>query len=300
MSHAVGFIGLGVMGRPMARFILAAQVARGGEVLIRDLDRARQADLIDAGALWAESLAELAQRCQIIIMMVPDINDVRALLDGPDGLQAHTTTPWTLVISSTCSPQEIRDLAIDLNTAGSPIEVVDAPVSGGAEGAEAGRLSIMVGGSPEAAALACDVLGAAGEAVHLGPLGSGQVAKACNQLIVAAGVVALAEASLLAERAGLDVAQLFEVLQKGYAGSRLMEVKAHRFVRHDHTPSGPARFLIKDLRAVAEEADQTGLALVSIDVLRRVFSELTEAGLGDSDTSVVQTFIEERSTPVGT
>lgn len=297
MSCTVGFIGLGVMGRPMARFILAAQRNVGGRLLIRDLDRARQSDLIAAGAEWAESLADMARRCDIIIAMVPEIKDVHALLEGPGGLLAATVSPWTLVVSSTCSPQEVRDLEAALVAAGSPVTVVDAPVSGGAEGAESGTLSIMVGGDAEAAALACDVLGAAGEAVHLGPLGSGQVAKACNQLIVAAEVVALAEASLLAERAGLDVAQLFAVLLKGYASSRLMEVKAHRFVNHDHTPSGPARFMIKDLRAVAEEAEQTGLALVSIDPLRRVFSELTEAGLGDNDTSVVQAFIESRSAP---
>lgn len=297
MSHTVGFIGLGVMGRPMARYILGAQRATGGQLIIRDLDRARQQDLLDAGAIWADTLADIAQRCSIVIAMVPEIKDVRALLDGPDGLLAHTTKPWTLVVSSTCSPQEVRELDAELAAAGHPVQVVDAPVSGGAEGAESGTLSIMVGGEAGAAQRACEVLSAAGDAVHLGPLGSGQVAKACNQLIVAAEVVALAEASLLAERAGLDVAQLFEVLLKGYASSRLMEVKAHRFVNHDHTPSGPARFMVKDLRAVAEEAEHTGLALVSIDTLRRVFTDLTEAGFGNNDTSVVQAFIESNSAP---
>jgi 2-hydroxy-3-oxopropionate reductase len=228
--------------------------------------------------------------------VVPEIKDVRSLLEGPDGLLAHTTTPWTLVVSSTCSPQEVRDLAAELAAAGAQVDVVDAPVSGGAEGAESGTLSIMVGGEPEAAALACEVLGAAGSAVRMGPLGAGQVAKACNQLIVAAEVVALAEASLLAERAGLGVAQLFAVLQGGYSGSRLMEVKAHRFATHDHSPSGPAKFMVKDLRAVAEEARQSGLELATIDVLRGVFADLTEAGLGDNDTSVVQAWLESKST----
>lgn len=283
------------MGRPMARHILGAQLRSGGELYIRDLDRERQADLIKAGAHWAETLAEIATTCETVIAMVPEIKDVRSLLEGPDGLLAHTIGPWTLVVSSTCSPQEIRDLGDELKAADSPIRVVDAPVSGGAEGAESGTLSIMVGGDDDVAATACEILNAAGEAVHMGPLGSGQVAKACNQLIVAAEVVALAEASLLAERAGLDVAQLFDVLLKGYASSRLMEVKAHRFVNHDHTPSGPARFMIKDLRAVAEEAEQSGLSLISIDALRKVFAELTEAGMGNNDTSVVQAFIESKS-----
>lgn len=297
MAHTVGFVGLGVMGRPMARYILAAQSGSGGKLLIRDLDQERQSDLLQAGAVWADTLADLATQCEIVIAMVPEIKDVRSLLDGPDGLLAHTVRPWTLVVSSTCSPQEVRDLAAELSEAQQPVTVVDAPVSGGAEGAESGTLSIMVGGEGPSVELACEVLGAAGTAVHLGPLGAGQVAKACNQLIVAAEVVALAEASLLAERAGLDVAQLFDVLQKGYAGSRVMEVKAHRFANHDHSPSGPARFLVKDLRAVAEEAAETGLNLVSIDVLRKVFGDLTDAGLGNNDTSVVQDFIESQSQP---
>lgn len=297
MKRTVGFIGLGVMGRPMARFILGAQLAAGSSLLVRDLDRERHAELIAAGAVWAESLAEMARRCDVIIVMVPGIEGVRRLLNGREGLLAHTAEPWTLVVSSTCSPQEIRDLYADLKVAGGLVSVVDAPVSGGQEGAEAGKLSIMVGGDAGAAGVACEVMSAAGRAVHVGPVGSGQVAKACNQLIVAAEVVALAEAALLAERAGLDVAQLFAVLMEGYAASRLMEVKARRFVNHDHTPSGPARFMVKDLRAVAEEAERTGLALMSIEVLRRVFSGLVEAGMGDSDTSVVQRFIELESAP---
>jgi 2-hydroxy-3-oxopropionate reductase len=298
MPRTVGFIGLGVMGRPMAGYILAAQSADGGTLMIRDLDRARQADLIASGAVWADTLGELAERCDVIIAMVPEITDVRALLDGPDGLLAHTVRPWTLVVSSTCSPQEVRDLARELDAAGHPVTVVDAPVSGGAEGAESGTLSIMVGGDEVATGPVCEILGAAGQAVRMGALGAGQVAKACNQLIVAAEVVALAEASLLAERAGLDVALLFDVLMKGYSSSRLMEVKAHRFVNHDHTPSGPARFMVKDLRAVAEEADQTGLTLVSIDTLRKVFTDLTAAGFGNNDTSVVQAYIESTSAPL--
>lgn len=164
----------------------------------------------------------------------------------------------TLVISSTCSPSEVRELASGLDESPHHVIVVDAPVSGGEEGAVAGTLSIMVGGEPADVVPVLDILSATGSPVHLGPLGAGQVAKACNQLIVAAEVVALAEASLLAERAGLDVAQLFELLGKGYAASRVIEVKAARFATHDHSPSGPAKFMIKDLRAVAEERQRAG------------------------------------------
>src|SRR5664279_236167 len=115
------------------------------------------------------------------------------------------------------------------------VRIVDAPLSGGEEGAEAGTLSIMVGGPDEDAALVADVLGAGGRAVHLGPLGAGQVAKACNQLIVAATIACNAEVAVVAERSGLDLAKLFELLLGGYAASRVMEVTARRFVEHDHS-----------------------------------------------------------------
>lgn len=297
MSHSVGFIGLGVMGRPMARFILAAQLPLGGSLHIHDLERSRVTELLDAGAVWGQTPAELAAACDTIIVMVPEIKDIRSLLDRPEGLLAGTVAPWTLVVSSTCSPQEVRDLQTDLTAGGHPVTVVDAPVSGGAEGAESGTLVILLGGEPDAVTPVQEILSAAGTATLMGPLGAGQVAKACNQLIVAAEVVALAEASLIAERAGLDVAQLFDVLGRGYAASRVMEVKAHRFATHDHSPSGPAKFMIKDLRAVAEEADVTGIRTVSVEPLRAVFGDLTADGLGDYDTSVVQQFIESRSKP---
>ncbi len=297
MSRTVGFVGLGVMGRPMARHILQRLTAEGGRLLIWDSRRERHQDLLESGAHWADSLGALAVQCDVVVVMVPEIRQVREVVWGGGGLAEYAARPLILVVSSTCSAQEMRELAADLKRHESPITVVDAPVSGGAEGAHSGTLSIMMGGSTEAAAVAAEVLCAAGTPVHLGPLGAGQVAKACNQLIVAAEVVALAEASLLAERAGLDVAQLFAVLQRGYAGSRMMEVKAQRFIDRDHSPSGPARFMVKDLRAVAEEASVSGLNLVSIEALRSVFGALTESGLGDYDTSVVQAYIEQTSRP---
>ncbi len=298
MSHSIGFIGLGVMGHPMASHILQAQQtnqAADSQLVIHDFNRSRVADLLAAGANWADTPSQVAAVCDVVIVMVPTIDNIRDLLAGPEGLIAGTAKPWTLIVSSTCSAQEMRDLGHEFAAKKLPITLVDAPVSGGAEGAQAGKLSIMVGGDKASAELACAVLKPAGEPVHLGPLGAGQVAKACNQLIVAAEVVALAEASLLAERAGLDVTQLFNLMMKGYASSRVMEVKTHRFANHDHSPSGPAKFMIKDLRAVVEEAQQSKLALVSVDALLQVFTELTEAGLGDYDTSVVQDFIADQS-----
>ncbi|MFT4295013.1 MAG: NAD(P)-dependent oxidoreductase [Micropruina sp.] len=289
----VGFIGLGRMGLPMAGHI--QKHATGGRLILLDRFPDRLADLVSGGAELAANPREVAADSDLIILMVPAIGDIEALLDGPDGLLAGLRKPLILVVSSTTSAKDVRDLQARLDDQPHPVTVVDAPVSGGVEGAEAGALSIMIGGPDEAAATAVAVMSATGTAVHLGPLGAGQVAKACNQLIVAAEVVAVAEASLLAERAGLDVGRLFDLLSTGYAGSRIMEVKGPKFVNHDHTAAGPAKFLIKDLKAVIEEADVSGLRLVTAEPLLAAYTALTEAGLGDEDASVVQQWIEDAS-----
>ncbi|WP_232548484.1 NAD(P)-dependent oxidoreductase [Propioniciclava soli] len=300
---ATGFIGLGVMGRPMARHVMAS----GRPVVLHTRTRSRVADLETAGAGWADTPAELARRCSVIVFVPPTIADIRAVTFGADGVLAGALSPapggdapadaagppLLLVVSSTCGAAEVRTFGEEVRAASrGRVTVVDAPVSGGAEGAEAGTLSVMVGGADADAARAVEVLGATGRAVHLGPLGAGQVAKACNQLIVAATVVANAEAAVVAERAGLDVAALFDLLGGGYAGSRVMEVKARRFAEHDHSPSGAAKFMVKDLRAFAEVAADTGTTTTLTEPLRDAFGGLTDAGLGDADTAVVQHWIE--------
>lgn len=289
----VGFIGLGRMGLPMAGHIQKQGVS--GRLTLLDRFPERLAGLVAGGAELAGDAREVARNSDLVILMVPAIGDIDTLLEGPDGLLAGVERPLILVVSSTTSAKDVRDLQARLNDRGAPVTVVDAPVSGGVEGAEGGSLSIMIGGPDAAAKPVVDVMSATGTAVHLGPLGAGQVAKACNQLIVAAEVVAVAEASLLAERAGLDVARLFDLLSTSYAASRILEVKGPKFVNHDHAAAGPAKFLIKDLKAVIEEAEVSGLRLVTVDALLGAYTALTEAGLGDEDASVVQQWIEDSS-----
>ena len=293
----IGFIGLGVMGAPMAAHLLAAR-PDGLNLHVTARRPASAQPLLDVGALWHASARDLAAACRgerpTVVLMVPDLPDVAAVLDGPDGLLAGITRPMLVVICSTVSPAGIRALAADVRArTGGLAHVVDAPVSGGEEGARAGTLSVMVGGSDDDAAQACVELRPVGTPVHLGPLGAGQIAKACNQMIVAATVLALGEASVIAERAGLDVAALLDLLGGGYAGSRMLEVKKRRFAEHDHSPSGAAKFLVKDLGFATDEAERTGTATPQLDVLRSVFADLTASGLGDQDTSVVQAFIED-------
>ena len=165
------------------------------------------------------------------------------------------------MLCSTSSPAGVRALGERLrDETGDAVRLVDAPVSGGVEGATAATLSIMLGGSDPDAERAADVLRACGRPVHLGPLGAGEVAKACNQLVVGTTTAALAEAAELAERSGLDPAALFDVLSGGLAGSRVLDVVGPRLVSKDYTPTGPAKFMHKDLSFVLDAARAAGTA----------------------------------------
>lgn len=284
----VGLIGVGTMGRPMAQNILQAGLnlsvwARRPEA-VTDL----------AGATIQSSPAAVARESDVLITMLRDLPDVRALLDGPEGLLAGMEHPLVLVICSTSSPEGVRVLARELDDAtGGLCRVVDAPVSGGEAGAIAGRLAIMMGGDEADVERARPALEPCGTPVHLGPLGAGEVAKACNQIIVAATVVGLGEAVVLAERSGVDVAAMLDLLQGGLAHSRVLEQKRDKFVNRDHSPTGAARYMVKDLAFVLDQAEKTHTTLRLASRLDEIFTDLVARGLGDEDTSVVQTYIEE-------
>lgn len=278
---------------------MAGHLLRAGFALHVTARRPAVADVLVAdGAHWHATARDVAAdvTVDVVVLMVPDLPDVESVLDGPDGLLAGVRRPVRIVVSSTVSPEGLRALDARVRrTTGGLACLVDAPVSGGEEGALAGSLSIMIGGADDDVAVVRPVLLALGTPAHLGPLGAGQVAKACNQLIVAATVLALGEASVLAERSGLDVAALFDLLGGGFAGSRVLEVKARRFADHDHSPSGPAKFMVKDLGFATDEATRTGTATPLLDALRGVFTDLTARGYGEQDTAVVQAYLERLS-----
>jgi 2-hydroxy-3-oxopropionate reductase len=227
--------------------------------------------------------------------MLPDLPQVEEMPAGPDGILAGRFDDLLLIIASTSSPVEVRDLGRRLTqeTKGR-VRVIDAPVSGGSEGAKAGTLSIMVGGDKRDVNDAWPVLAACGNPVHLGPLGSGQVAKACNQMIVAATVLALGEAAVLADRSGLDLDKLFRLLAGGYADSRILQTRGDRIVREDYSPSGAARYLVKDLGFAATVAQATGTNAVLLPVLKSAFEELTGSGYGDNDIAVTRRYVAQR------
>jgi 2-hydroxy-3-oxopropionate reductase len=290
----VGVVGLGNMGRPMTLNLLATRAA---EVVVYGRDAAKLAPLEAAGARIARTPRDLAARADIVLSMLPDLPELRALLDGDTGLIAGADHPLTLVIGSTSSPDGVRALAGELaaTTAGR-MRVLDAPVSGGPEGAGAGTLAIMCGGEPETFARVRGVLETMGTPVLLGPLGSGEVAKACNQLIVAATISALGEATVIAERSGLDVAALLELFGSGYADSRILSTRKRRLVDKDYSVLAPAKFLVKDLGFAREEARRTRTAALQLGALEQIFAGLVADGLGDADLSVVQEDAARRRT----
>ncbi len=288
----IGVIGLGAMGRPMTRHLLHRPATRVG-ITGRGAERYR--DLVDAGATWYDSPRSLAGTAQVILLMLPDLPQAEEALGGPDGMLAAEPDDLLLVVSSTSSPAGVRALGRRLGEqTGGAVRVVDAPVSGGVEGAAAGTLSIMVGGADADAATAASVLAPCGRAVHLGPLGAGEVAKACNQLIVASAVLALGEALVLAQRSGLNLELLVELLQGGYADSRILRTRGARMVGEDYAPTAAARYLLKDLEFATDIAAATGTHARLLPAVRAAFAELVADGLGDADMGVTRRFVEQR------
>lgn len=305
VGPAVGIIGLGGMGLPMARH-LAEALPQGVHVTARHAMNVT--DEVGSSAIWHEDARSLAAACDEVLLMVPDLPQVRDVLEGPSGLLAgfsdrgreparvtgrEPEQDVIVVICSTVSPHGLVELDRYLRErTDGHVHLVDAPVSGGREGASAGNLAVMVGGAEEDVARVLPALRTFGDPVHLGALGAGEISKACNQLIVGATVEALGEAAVLAERSGLDVAALFELLKGGYADSRLLELNKDRFVNHDHTPSGPARFLVKDLGFALDSAEDTQTPTPLADTVHGVFADLTERGFGDENLTVVQSYLE--------
>lgn len=287
----VGMIGIGAIGRPMAHRLLSAH----GALTVTGRTRRDDDSLLAAGATWAATPRELAATARTILLMLPDLPEVEQVLGGADGLLAGVVEPTLLLIGSTSSPSGVRALAerVARETAGL-VRVVDCPVSGGVDGARAGTLSIMMGGEDDDVARAGLVMAACGTPVHLGPLGAGEVAKACNQMIVAATILALGEASVLAERSGIDLGTLWDLLGGGYAGGNLLASRRDKLVTGDDTPSGLARYMVKDLRFAADVAEATGTEPVLLPALRAAFDELCASGYGDRDIAVTRRFVAGR------
>ncbi|MEU9324478.1 NAD(P)-dependent oxidoreductase [Streptomyces canus] len=298
LPGTVGFVGLGAMGLPMA-----ANLAKAGfDVLVWARGRIPLDAAVAAGCRAAGRPADVAAGARTVITMLPDLPQVREVSAGPDGLLAglDTAAPAeamdTIVVMGTVSPVAVRALAQELRSFG--VTVVDAPVSGGVTGARDATLSIMAGGTPYAVESVRPYLTAMGSTVRrMGDTGAGSLAKACNQLVVAGTLVALAEAVVLGEHGGLDPAALLEVLAGGLASSEVLAQKRRHLADSDFTPSGPARYLHKDLGFVLDSAADAHVELPLSTSVARLYAAIDDRGLGDLDNSVVLRLLREDNSP---
>lgn len=286
----VGFLGLGRMGLPMSRHVAAAGFS------VRAWNRSPKQVDPPAGADYrlVATPAEAARGAQVVVTVLPDITEVEQVCAGETGVLAGAEPGTVLVVMGTVSPVAVRAWASSV--AGAGVRAVDAPVSGGDVGAAAGTLSVMVGGDPADVARVLPVLEPmAGRVRHLGPLGAGQLAKACNQVVVATTLAALGEAVVLGRRGGLDVEELLDVLAGGLAGSRALEVKRELLAARSYVPGGSAAFQHKDLGFALEAARSEGVALPVTALVDQLFGSLRWTGHGEDDHSGVVQVIEALS-----
>ena len=288
----VGFIGLGLMGRPMA-----LHLEKAGHEL--HLWARRPESLKPFAAVNAKthaSPAEVAKHAEVVIVMVADAPDVEAVCLGADGLAAGGKAGLIVVDMSTINPNAARSIGLRLAEKG--IEFVDAPVSGGETGAINAALTIMVGGKAAAFEKVKPLLEKMGKSVTLiGDSGAGQVAKACNQILTGVGVLAVAEAFNFATKSGVDAGKVREALLGGFAYSKILENHGQRMLDRNFKPGFKAWMHQKDLRIVMEEAHRMGLMLPSAAATAQVFNAIVGSGMGENDSISALMLLEKMSTP---
>lgn len=286
----LAFIGLGIMGRPMARHLMRAGHAM--RVYARRAEAMQP--LVDAGAVACASSAEAARGSDIIFVMVSDTPDVEQIVLGPGGVIEAAGAGAVVVDMSTISPVATRGIAARLVERG--IEMLDAPVSGGEKGALDASLSIMVGGKPDVFARVKPLFDLMGKnVVHIGANGAGQVAKACNQIVGAVTLEAIAEGMTLVRKNGVDPARARAALLGGYAWSRVLELHGGRMVSRDFTPGFKAKLHRKDLRIVVDTAAQLNIALPQSSLIAQHLNALVGMGHGEDDSAAVVKVIERMS-----
>ncbi|MGB3681829.1 MAG: 2-hydroxy-3-oxopropionate reductase [Rubrobacteraceae bacterium] len=290
MTGKVGFVGLGIMGMPMARNLMEA----GYELVVYNRSRGKVEELSAEGAEAAETLKEVTNKCDTIITMLPGPPEVREVVAGEDGLLVGTREGTLIVDMSTSSPILARELA---NIAGEKgVGMLDAPVSGGDEGAREGSLSIMAGGPEEDFGRAKPLFEVMGETiVHVGEHGAGQTVKACNQIVVALTIEAVSEALVLGSKAGVEPAKTLEALSGGLADNKVMRMKGEKFLSGDFTPGGKSKFHHKDLGIALAAAREYGVALPVTVMVDQMFGSLLAKGRGDWDHSALITLIQDWS-----
>jgi 2-hydroxy-3-oxopropionate reductase len=292
--RTVGWIGLGIMGKPMARNLLRA----GFDVVVHNRSHAAVEILLHDGASEAGSPRSVAEKCDVVLTMLPETGDVERVVLGPAGILEGLRPGAVHIDMSTIEPDGARRISVAVEAAGGV--ALDAPVSGGEAGAVAGTLSIMVGGPAETFERMQPLFAALGKnIVRIGDAGAGQVAKACNQIVVAATIQAVAEALALAEACGVDPARVRTALLGGFAQSRILDIHGERMIARNFVPGFKSTLHRKDMRIVDATANEVGIRLPAARLTLALFDELLSRGGADLDHSALRTLIEQPVAPAG-
>ena len=284
----IGFIGLGIMGLPMARNLMAA----GYQLTVLDVVQAPLEALVAEGASAGSSPAQVAAETDVLITMLPDSPQVEEVYLGTGGAYESLRAGWLTIDMSSIAPGTARTLAERATAAGA--DAVDAPVSGGDKGAIAGTLSIMVGGTEAAFERARPILEVMGATiVHCGPAGAGQVVKVCNQVVVGVVIEAVSEALVLGAKAGVDPARIADVLQGGLAATKVLEMRRENFLSGSFEPGFRIRLHLKDLKNAIELARDVGVALPAAATVEQLMRAADANGRGDYDHSGLVTVLQE-------
>ncbi len=284
----IGFIGLGIMGKPMSKNLLKA----GYSLVVRDHNTESEAELVSAGAVVAKSAKAVAEQCEVIITMLPNSPHVREVLLGEESV-IQGARPGTIVIDmSSIAPLASREFHQAL--AQKEIALLDAPVSGGEPKAIEGTLSVMVGGDKALFDKCYEIMKAmAGSVVHTGDIGAGNVTKLANQVIVALNIAAMSEALTLATKAGVDPQQVFQAIRGGLAGSTVLDAKAPMVLARDFKPGFRINLHIKDLANALDTSHEVGAQLPLTAAVMEMMQMLRADGLGDADHSALACYYEK-------
>ena len=284
----IGFIGLGVMGRPMAKNLIKA----GYELLVYDRVEAAVEELVQAGATAAEP-RQIAECCSTIITMVPNGSHVMSVMfDEKDGLSQYAAAGTLFIDMSSIAPNDTKEIAAGLAKNGQ--RLVDAPVSGAYAGAVDGTLAIMVGGSDKDVAEAMPLLEImGGKITHIGPSGCGSACKLCNQIMVAASLAAVSESMMLAKKIGCDINKVFEAVKTGFAGSNVLNAQVPHILEHTFQPGFRIDLHLKDLRNAGAAAREFDAPIPLTEFMLSIMQHLHDEGLGGLDNSGVAKYYEE-------
>jgi 3-hydroxyisobutyrate dehydrogenase len=286
----IGFVGLGIMGHAMALNL----VDSGFDVVVWNRTASKADDLVSAGAASAHSPAEVASRCDVVMVCVSDTPDVEAVVFGTEGIAEGLVPDGLVVDHSTISPDATKRFAAKIAELGG--HWLDAPISGGSEGAVNGTLSIMIGGDATQVDRATPYLTAVGSTItHVGSTGAGQLVKAVNQILVVGNQLAVSEALLLAEAGGLDLRVTLAAIEGGAAGSWMLSNRGPQMIERDWRPGFTIDLQQKDLRLVLEAADGLGVPIPGTSLIFQLYRGLQERGLGSDGNHALVKALESLS-----